>query len=88
MKSTAVSATWLGLIQSDAKKKLNEEKTAKLEEKGIIFNERLILMLVLPIRYNNLKSSDINNVSTCVCFSFVCGVFVFYDLIISFLAGN
>jgi hypothetical protein len=88
VKSTAVSATWLGLIQSDAKKKLDKTKSDKLKEKGIVFDERLILLLVLPIRYNNLKSSDINNVSIGVCFAFVCGIFVFYDLIILFLAGN
>ena len=67
MKSTAISASWLGLIQSDAKKKFNENVIDRLEKSGIISNEQLILMLVLPIHYNNLKSLDVNNVSTCVC---------------------
>jgi hypothetical protein len=26
----------------------------------------MILLLVLPIRYNNLRTADVNNVSTCL----------------------
>ena len=66
MKSTAVSASWLGLSQSNAKKKLDKNVIDKLEKSGMIFNEQLILILVLPICYNNLKSSDVNIMSTCV----------------------
>ena len=66
MKATAVSSTLLPKIIEAAwsKYKISEDKT--VEKDGIIFDERMILLLVLPICYNNLRTSDVNNVSTCL----------------------
>jgi|FrelakmetLWP11LW_1041352.scaffolds.fasta_scaffold11106_2 hypothetical protein len=66
VKATAVSSTWLPKIIEAArsKYKISEDKT--VEKDGIVFDERMILLLVLPIRYNNLRTADVNNVSTCL----------------------
>jgi hypothetical protein len=59
---------WLTTIRDYAKVKLigdEPKKQRKLFDK--YFNEGFVFMLVLPIRYVQLKSSDINSVSV-VCF--------------------
>ena len=82
MKSVAISADWLGNIQQGYDKLDTDTKT-KYEKVGVAFDQRLVLMLVQPLRYSNLKSLDVNNVS------FVCTVkFLVYDLTILFCAGN
>ena len=71
----AISAQWLGDIQQANKNKMTPQKMNIYEKSGIAFDEWLILMLVLPIHYNNLKSSDVNNMSTCV------GMFLFHEVL-------
>jgi hypothetical protein len=89
VKDVAVSSSWLGLIQKEAKKKYKFAE-GTFEKDGIAFNERLVLLLVLPIRYSNLKSSDVANVSNGVClYSYiVLSVLVFYVLMILSTTGN
>jgi hypothetical protein len=69
VKGTAASSSWLGIIQGKASKvyKFEERKVENMQHKGVVFDERVILLLVLAIHYNNLKSSDVSNVSDCVC---------------------
>jgi hypothetical protein len=74
VKSVAVSADWLGNILQGYDKLDTDTKT-EYENVGVAFDQRLVLMLVRPLRYSNLKSSDINNVS------FVCvGMFLFREM--------
>ena len=74
VKHIATSTHWLDNIQ-DCVKKMNPEKRTVYEKVGVGFDQRLVLMLVMPIRYCNLKSSDINNVS------FICvGMFLFHEI--------
>ena len=74
MKSVAVSTDWLGNILQGYDKLDTDTKT-EYESVGVTFDQRLVLMLVWPLRYSNLKSSDINNVS------FVCvGMFLFREM--------
>jgi hypothetical protein len=74
VKSVAVSADWLGNILQGYDKLDTDTKT-EYENVGVAFDQRLVLMLVQPLRYSNLKSSDINNVS------FVCvGMFLFREM--------
>ena len=74
MKSVAISADWLGNILQGYDKLDTDTKT-EYESVGVTFDQRLVLMLVWPLRYSNLKSSDINNVS------FVCvGMFLFREM--------
>ena len=74
MKSVAVSADWLGNIWQGYDKLDTDTKT-EYENIGVAFNQRLVLMLVRPLHYSNLKSSDVNNVS------FVCvGMFLFCEI--------
>lgn len=65
VKGVAASSSWLGIIWAKANKvyKFKEKKIETYEEDGIAFDEHLILCLVLPIHYANLKSSDLINVS-------------------------
>ena len=55
---------------------MNPEKRTVYEKKvGVGFDQRLVLMLIMPICYCNLKSLDINNVS------FICvGMFLFHEI--------
>jgi len=66
VKATAVSSTWLPAITTAAREKYKISEMKVVKKDGIVFNERMVLLLVLPIRYNNLKSSDVNNVSSCL----------------------
>ena len=74
VKHIATSTHWLDNIQ-DCLKKMNLEKRTAYEKVGVGFNQRLDLMLVMPIHYYNLKSLDVkNNVS------FICvGMFLFHE---------
>ena len=75
MKDIAASTDWLDNIQNGLKK-MNPNTRTEYEKVGVAFDERLVLMLVLPIRYCNLKSSDVNNVS------FICvGMFLFREIL-------
>ena len=74
MKSVAVSADWLGNIRQGYDKLDTDTKT-EYENVGVAFNQRLVLMLVWPLCYSILKSSDVNNVS------FICvGMFLFREI--------
>ena len=74
MKSVAVSTDWLGNILQGYDKLDTDTKT-EYENIGVTFNQRLVLMLVWPLCYSNLKSLDINNVG------FVCvGIFLFREM--------
>ena len=74
MKSVAISTDWLGNILQGYDK-LDMDTKTEYENIGVAFNQRLVLMLVWPLHYSNLKSSDINNVS------FVCvGMFLFREM--------
>ena len=74
MKSVAVSADWLGNILQGYDK-LDMDTKTEYENVGVTFNQRLVLMLIWPLHYSNLKSSDVNNVS------FVCvGMFLFHEI--------
>jgi hypothetical protein len=74
VKSVAISADWLGNILQGYDKLDTDTKT-EYENVGVTFDQRLVLMLIRPLRYSNLKSSDINNVS------FVCvGMFLFHEM--------
>lgn len=67
--ATAVNSMWLTAIRTYAKKQLiGDESDIKKQRKSFdkYFDEGFVFMLVLPIRYANLKSSDINSVSV-VC---------------------
>ena len=76
MKSVAVSADWLGNILQGYDK-LDMDTKTEYENVGVTFDQRLVLMLVRPLRYSNLKSSDINNVS------FICvGMFLFCEILL------
>ena len=89
MKSVAVSADWLGNILQGYDKLDTDTKT-EYENVGVTFDQRLVLMLIWPLHYSNLKSLDINNVSF-VLFVLVCFYFMkclVYDLTILFCAGN
>jgi len=39
--------------------------------KGVTFDERVTLMLVLPICFANLKAANVTTVSVCFCICFV-----------------
>ena len=66
MKGTAISTSWVVDIQQ-AYDKLDTKTKAEYAKFGITFNKGLVLMLILPICYANLRSSDVTNVSiTCV----------------------
>ena len=66
MKGTAISSSWVVDIQQ-AYDKLDTKMKAEYAKFGIAFNKGLVLMLVSPLHYSNLRSSDVNNVSiTCV----------------------
>ena len=74
MKSVAISADWLGNIWQGYDK-LDMDTKTEYENVGVTFDQRLVLMLVWPLCYSNLKSSDVNNVS------FVCvGMFLFHEM--------
>ena len=87
VRDTAISANWVVDIQQ-AYDKLDTDKKTEYEEFGITFDKGLILMLVLPICYINLRSSDVTNgvLLVLVCSYFM--KFLVYDLIILFCAGN
>ena len=75
VKYIAASTVWLDNIQNGLNK-LNPNTRTEYEKVGVAFDERLVLMLVLPIRYCNLKSLDVNNVS------FICvGMFLFREIL-------
>jgi hypothetical protein len=65
VKGVAVSSQWVPNLQEAARKKLGtDDDTGKyIIRKGIAFDEKLVFMLVLPIRFSNLKASDVTNVS-------------------------
>ena len=74
VKSVAISADWLGNIWQRYDKLDTDTKTEH-ENVGVAFDQRLVLMLIWPLRYSNLKSSDVNNVS------FICvGMFLFREM--------
>ena len=74
MKGTAISSSWVVDIQQ-AYDKLDMKTKAEYANIGIAFNKGLVLMLVLPLCYSNLRSSDVNNVSiTCV------GTFLIHEI--------
>ena len=74
MKHVAISTDWLVNIQ-DQYNKMNQDTRTKYEQFGVTFDQRLVLILVQPICYSNLKSSDVNNVS------FACvGMFLFREI--------
>ena len=75
VKDIVASADWLDNIQN-CLKKMNPETRTEYEKVGVAFDQRLVLMLVLPIRYCNLKSLDVNNVS------FICvGMVLFREIL-------
>ena len=74
MRDTAISANWVVDIEQ-AFEKLDQDKKTEYKEFGIAFDKGLILMLVSPICYVNLRSLDVTNVSiTCV------GMFLFHEI--------
>lgn len=69
MKGTAVSSTWQNDIIATSQSKLREEGDESTpNRKGIsIGDAKLVLMLVLPIRFANLKATDLVAVSKLCC---------------------
>ena len=74
VKHVAISTDWLVNIQQ-AYDKLDMKTKTEYEQFGVAFDQRLVLILVQPIRYSNLKSLDVNNVSF-TCF----GMFLFHEI--------
>ena len=62
VKHVAISTDWLVNIQ-DHYNKMNPQTRTEYEQFGVTFDQRLVLILIKPIQYSNLKSSDVNNVS-------------------------
>ena len=87
MKDTAISADWVVNIQQ-AYDKLDMMKKTEYAEFGITFDQGLILILILSIRYINWDHwmSLMWVLLVLVCSYFV--KFLVYDLIILFCAGN
>ena len=56
-------ATWTPYIMNKARLAFSIPGEGTVIKDGIVFDESLVLLLVRPVRYNNLKSSDISNVS-------------------------
>ena len=74
--ATAVNSIWMTQIRSYAKKKLIGDEPEIKEQRELFdkyFDEGFVFMLVPPIRYSNLKSSDINSVSV-VCLLVLNGI--------------
>jgi len=68
VKGTAVSSTWLNDIIATSQSKLREEGDESTpNRKGISIDAKLVLMLVLPIRFANLKATDLVAVSKLCC---------------------
>ena len=58
VKGTAVNSMWPQQFRERAK-----AAYGGIEKDGVVFDESSVLLMILPIRFANLKSSDINNVS-------------------------
>jgi hypothetical protein len=68
--ATAVNSVWLTTIRDYAKLKLIGDKPEKKTQRKLFdkyIDEGFVFMLVLLIRYAQLKSSDINSVSVVCC---------------------
>jgi hypothetical protein len=63
VKNTAVRADWVPMISKGARVEYSIPGSGPVMYKGVTFDEGLVLLLVEPVRYNNLKSADLNNVS-------------------------
>ena len=64
MKGTASSSTWLPKVKEQARVHFRiRDYSDIITADGVVFDESLVLMLVLPIRYSNLKSADVMNVN-------------------------
>ena len=75
MQGTVIQGEWVDQVKQAYDKLLQNMKT-EYDEYGINFEKGLMLILVLPIHYINLKSLDVNNVSiTCV------GMFLFCEIL-------
>ena len=58
VKGTAVNSMWPQQFRECAR-----AAYGAIEKDGVVFDESSVLLMILPIRFANLKSSDINNVS-------------------------
>jgi hypothetical protein len=77
VKGTAVSLTWLNNIIATSQMKLRGEgDELSPNRKGISIDAKLVLMLVLPIPFANLKATDLAAVSKlcCGCCLIICTV--------------
>lgn len=63
IKHTAVRAAWTPFIMKKARLIFSIPDEGPVIKDGVVFDESLVLLLVRPVRYNNLKSSDFGNVS-------------------------
>jgi hypothetical protein len=60
VKGTAVASNW----GSDITKKAESAFGSNVSPEGIVFDKRFPLILVLPVRFANLKAVDVNAVRT------------------------
>jgi hypothetical protein len=58
-----VRASWTPFIMEKARLVFSIPGEGPVIKDGVVFDESLVLLLVCPVRYNNLKSSDFSNVS-------------------------
>ena len=77
MQGTAIQGDWVDQVKQTYDKLPQIIKT-EYDKYGIDFNKGLMLILILPIHYSNLRSLDVNNVSiTCVGMFLVCEILCF-----------
>jgi hypothetical protein len=65
VKGVAVKSEWISDMSNYAKMKFGDgvDSGAVIKKDGVSFNEHLVFMLVLPIRFANLKAVDVGTVS-------------------------
>jgi hypothetical protein len=65
VKGVAVKSEWITDISNAAKMKFGDgiDCGVVIKKDGVSFNEHLVFMLVLPIRFANLKAVDVATVS-------------------------
>jgi len=66
VKGTAVASDWA----IDITKKAESMFGSNTSPEGIIFDERMPLILVLPVRFANLKAVDVTAVRNCLLSNF------------------
>ena len=65
VKGVAVKSEWISDMTNSAKLKLGDglDSGGVTKKDGVSFNEHLVFLLVLPIRFANLKAVDVGTVS-------------------------